>query len=715
MNSLREPLKLSVVSGTSLLGQSPGTAFSLSHRNSNRDMQVPERGVFMGHRIDNHEPIMIPIEAFSTHMYMLGSSGSGKSRKMLSLGRNFVGLREPGFCFIDPAGDTVNDVLRYCILKRQGHRVILVDPGEGDWSVGLNMLAFDPELRNAPEQASAVMSMLSAVFGDEDLDDKPQLSRWMLNALTLLAQNGYTYAHMPLLLHSDRFRRELIAASRDPNLRLEWSEFDKATKQDRSTWKAPLFNRVNRFVLNPKIRRMFAQQHATFDPLRAMSQGKYVLVNLSSVPAQERSLVARGIIDMIYQAAWRRPEGQRRPFFLMLDEFDGYVSDDIGEVLMYLRKFGVSAILSHQSLDNLRKRPKVFAGVLSNCQLFGTFQCSVSDAEVMRDIHFTGQFRDDIPIPSTEIYHTVIIPHETTREVVTENWSETDSSNNSKTKSTAKTIGEAQSQGSSRTKGKAEHWAHSEGRTHVNSDTFGDSGMSGSSESTGYSYPLFGSSGASELMSEGAHMTMGSAMNTGTGWMSASGTADGTSEADTVGGSKSKSTTKSESTSKQNAQTAGEATSKGSGRARTHGVSVSRVPFHELEVTQELSSRQYHTPEALKEYAKAAVYNQQPRSFLLKQGRRPSISLESPHVELVRLSPSLEASARERILAQCAVRANEVDDELRATYAKYGIAFDDLRKEATNKGAGVESDGRDGTIEDEIDPSSWFENNDEPG
>src|SRR5262250_2500914 len=85
----------------------------------------------------NEKPLRLDSEARRTHMHVIGSSGSGKSKFLESLMRGDLKNRQ-GFCLIDPHGQLYEDVLAYCshhVLERD---LILLNLSRPDTIVGFN-------------------------------------------------------------------------------------------------------------------------------------------------------------------------------------------------------------------------------------------------------------------------------------------------------------------------------------------------------------------------------------------------------------------------------------------------------------------------------------------------------------------------------------------------------------------------------------------------
>jgi len=383
-------------------------------------------------------------------MHIVGSSGMGKTFLLEHLVKSLIDLKA-GVCVIDPHGDLYQRLLKYVVRKKLERKVVLFDPNDRDWVVGLNYLEYDEKNFSPTSHASLVMRGISRVFGGENQDIKPQLSRWERDTLIPLVQTRQTLVEIPLFLalHDGEVRKRLLEETKNPYLELEWKSFEAGTRQDKNVWSTPVLNRANKFILGENIRRIVGQKQSTIDFRKAMDEGKIVLVNLActKLSEEEQRMLGVMIVDKVVQAAKSRSdilEEKRRPFYFVIDEFGEFVCEDIARALQALRKFKVSMILAHQELEQLREDSRrVYSAVMANPTVRVVFRTSREDAERMALEMFTGKIRDDVV--KRVIKQTKYEPVETTREVVTD--SETETESRSETKGSAFGTSEGASEG----------------------------------------------------------------------------------------------------------------------------------------------------------------------------------------------------------------------------------------------------------------------------
>jgi len=390
-------------------------------------MKKKQPGMLMGTNVLNRRPVLVQEEDRKEHMHIIGTTGAGKSKLMEWMIREDIKAGR-GLCLIDPHGDLYKNVLKYVVRKRLGNKVILIDPNDEEWSVGINYLEHN-EYRSHTSHASEVMKGIGKVFGGEDTDTMPRLQRWQRNALIPLIERRLTVVELARFVDpaAPYLRQLVLQETSNPEVIAEWERFDNATKRDRETYIEAVFNRANKFAVSERTRRIFGQVKSTIDFREAMDTGKIILCNLGcdKMSDEEQRMLGVVIIDKIVQAGKSRmniPERSRRPFYFYLDEFGLYVSEDIAKALRELRKFQVRFILAHQELDQLREdNRKVYSAVMAEPQLKVSFRASREDAELLVGEFFTGKIR---PSEKRRIEQTKFRPVETTRIIRTETESE---------------------------------------------------------------------------------------------------------------------------------------------------------------------------------------------------------------------------------------------------------------------------------------------------
>lgn len=446
------------------------------------------RDLYIGTNTLTNKKVYIKEKYRETHAHIIGSSGSGKTYLLEHMIRQDI-KNGRGLCLFDPHGDLYKRVIQYTEYQFYRDRLILIDPNDQNYAVGLNYLEHNPELYGASKQTGLIVRAISKVFGDQDIMTMPQLDRWLSNTIQtlIIAKKTFDEAYQLLSILEPEYRYRLLEQIKDPMLINEWKAFEQHDKRTQGDLIAPVLNRIKRFVASENIRAITLQPKTTIDFRKAMDEGKVILCNLSpeKISKQEANILAVILIDKIIQAAYSRvdiPEKQRKRFYFYMDEFGEYVCDDIGEGLVALRKYGLSFVLAHQMLEQLREEsPILYHAVMSNTQIKIAFGTSYDDAELMSKEVFAGRFRDDVI--KREGTRTYFKPVETTRII----------------KGHSTSSGESHSTG--RSSGSGEGWSDITGNSYQSlpgAGLFPIEGATTYSTTTSSSYSNFSSSSESE-------------------------------------------------------------------------------------------------------------------------------------------------------------------------------------------------------------------------
>ena len=497
------------------------------------------RGFTLGRNTLNGRPYTIDFDDMFLHWLIVGGTGRGKS-KMLELRVRYHLDNNHGLLLLDPHGTLYEDVLGYVSAAGYRNRVVLINPNDSEHSVGLNFLASRGQ--DVSAHASQVMKAIAKVFGEEAGDVKPRLERWQRNLIMSLIEANLTLADMLdfLSVSSPLYRESVLDSVRNNYVKREWQGFDAIGKRSdkENLIEAPL-NRAAKMILSDPIRRIIGQQESTVDIAEAIERGLIILVNLAPLRVSRECQQILGIllVDLITNYAFQRTKRQaRKPFFVITDEAAELTSNDLPYSLQALRKFGIYFTLCYQTLTQIKRIPGYYENVMTNCDVKVAFKSSRQDSEELVGELFAGDITGDEV--KDEIYHTLLIPEESEREV----------SSSGTSRST--TTGKARSSGAS--------------------DGYGSGSGSASSVSSGSADSIMSSNGLFSVPDVHSMSTSESSGEVSSGYdMSFSGSSSSYSE------------------------------SEGETDAESHSTSI--VPFYEYLREQELSSRQFYSVDEIRE------------------------------------------------------------------------------------------------------------------
>lgn len=363
--------------------------------------------------------LTIPPKVRSTHMQVIGASGTGKTKFLENMIRQDI-LNNQGLCLIDPTGNLFHDLVRWCETKDLFGRkpIHLFDPSSDTWTFGFNPLNFgDVAQQDISFFVDAMVKACAQVWGGEDTNATPLLKRCLRITFHALAEKRLTLLEALDLITAETplMRRSFTRDIKDPVVHLQWQSFQNMRPKEFTEQFGSTANRLMEFLASERIRRILGQQENVLDFRQTMDQGQVLLVNLSSgrnISEDNASLLGALIVNDLFLKARGRPKG-RRPFYLYIDECARFINPDIASILDEARQFGLHLILAHQHLSQLEKSGEaVYGAVMTNARtkvVFGGL--SPDDAEEMARNLFMGEF--DLEEAKQSLMKPVVVGHET--------------------------------------------------------------------------------------------------------------------------------------------------------------------------------------------------------------------------------------------------------------------------------------------------------------
>lgn len=332
-----------------------------------------------------------------THFYVIGASGSGKTKFLESLAKQDIenGL---GFGVIDPHGDLTEDIKGYLyILKKHAAEllqeyVVLIDPTDPKYTV-----AFNPLERTQQESAASVASELTEAFKKIWKDAwGARMEDLLKNSLIALIENNLTLAELPLFLTNAEVRRKVLEKVNHGVSRQYFERFNSLRRTTQDEWMESTLNKVNAFLFDDNIRQMLSSPKSSFNLREVMDEGKILLVKLDKGRLKGNAdLLGSLMLAKIQAAAFSRtdtPELQRQKFYLYIDEFQNFATENFISMLGEARKYRLALMLAHQNLAQLPATLR--ASILSNCGLQAYFRISRDDSNILAKESLASIYND---------------------------------------------------------------------------------------------------------------------------------------------------------------------------------------------------------------------------------------------------------------------------------------------------------------------------------
>lgn len=385
---------------------------------------IPQDGLILGFNDyrGTNTVIRMTDEDRRRHLYTIGQTGTGKSTFLQEMAKQDA-RNGKGFCFIDPHGDAVEDILAN-IPKERAEDVIIFNPADIERPFGLNLLEYDP---SHPEQKTFIINEMIGIF-DQLYDLKatggPMFEQYMRNAMLLIMEHpesGSTLLEISKVLSDEDFRKMKLSHCQNPIVSDFWTkEAEKAGGEAALANMVPyITSKLTTFISNDMMRPIIAQQKSTLDFKDIMNSKKILLVNLSKGRIGEINarLLGMVVVGKILMAALSRvdiPEPERIDFYLYLDEFQNVTTSSIAQILSEARKYRLDLIIAHQFIAQLKEEisKAVFGNVGSLC----AFRVGAEDAEFLeKQFAPTFSANDLVNVDNRNLFAKLLINNELTK------------------------------------------------------------------------------------------------------------------------------------------------------------------------------------------------------------------------------------------------------------------------------------------------------------
>ena len=318
------------------------------------------------------------------HTYVVGQTGTGKSTLLMNMALDDITAGH-GVCVIDPHGDLVEGLLSR-IPEHRLDDVVLIDPGDPEAVVGVNLLEAESDLQQN-YLVSELSNMFYALFDPGHTGIVGPRFESMLRQAVLLLQAGdvgASFLDVSTVFSDPAVREHLSAQIKDPLVAEYWrGEIVQNRSNDWGEVVSWFRSKFEVFRTSSLLRRVVGQATSTVSFGQALRERGILLVNLSKGALGEynSALLGHVIVMKLWGAVLERaltPAAARNPFFVYIDEFQSFTTQSLDTMLAEARKYGVGLTLANQFFEQLETRTR--AALLGNVGSKLAFRLGPSDA-----------------------------------------------------------------------------------------------------------------------------------------------------------------------------------------------------------------------------------------------------------------------------------------------------------------------------------------------
>jgi hypothetical protein len=326
-----------------------------------------------------HSQSTVSTKHRATHTYVVGQSGTGKSRALESWIMQDI-LAGQGVGVIDPHGELYENLLnRLATRPETWERIVLIDPLDPKWTIGFNPL--EGMGQENPERLALYMTDVAIKIWQLNSNNAPRLIWLLTNSFLSLSDLGLSLLELPRFLADKEYRERLLPRLKNEVAHNYFLHEFPTSEITINQWITPVLNKIGGLIFDPDIRLLFAGKN-TINFRHLMDSQKILLVNLPKGILGEApsALLAAFIVAHLQKAALARADRDKKiPFYLYLDEFQNYTSDNIKDILSESRKYALSLTLAHQYLDQLPGELR--SAVLNTAGTVASFRVGYHDAQ----------------------------------------------------------------------------------------------------------------------------------------------------------------------------------------------------------------------------------------------------------------------------------------------------------------------------------------------
>lgn len=314
---------------------------------------------------------------------------------------------------IDPHWDLIENIMKHFPdprnpkYKDRYKDLIYIDFWDKERSVWLNLL----ESINDYEQSKVVNSfvdMLKKIFPDSWESMWPTFFEYIIYCIKTIKFMEKLYKptlwDIIRVINNEEYRRYCLAQIKDRSKYLDVFEFwenhekrtwDWSSSQNKDEILPYIRTKLTKFLENPYIVNVVWQPDSTIDFFDAMNSNKIILVKMEKWEVLQENMqflwliVISKLLKDIFRRSQIKNENERVPFFIYVDEFQNFVTEEFQQILSEARKYRTWLTIAHQYINQLinqkNKDESVLKAVFGNAWTFISFRIWPDDAPKLEE------------------------------------------------------------------------------------------------------------------------------------------------------------------------------------------------------------------------------------------------------------------------------------------------------------------------------------------
>ena len=270
--------------------------------------------------------------------------------------------------------------------------MIYWDPSDTERPIGFNIIEFYNE-QDKHRTVNSFVGLMQKMFDPHNQGiTGPRFERAVRNSmLTVMEDEGSTLVEVLRILSDENYANKKVPFIKDDIVRRYWTdEIAKTQDFHKSEVLGYIVSKFDRFVTNKLTRNIFGQSRSGFNMRQVMDQRKILIVNLSKGLIGEENAQFLGLllVPRILSAAMSRadtPEDRRIDFYLYVDEFQNFSTEDFAQILSEARKYKLNLIVANQYIAQIDE--KIRDAVFGNVGTVISFKVGSTDAQFLETVY----------------------------------------------------------------------------------------------------------------------------------------------------------------------------------------------------------------------------------------------------------------------------------------------------------------------------------------